>query len=157
MNRPNVRLYRGDCLKIMKRLPAGSVDAVVADPPYGIGLADHDPNFSLRRTSRRIRGDENQDTGNEILRWAASQELPTAVFASPYKPWSGQWRNLLVWDKGPATGRGGDPRKCWKRTWELIQVAQQPLRSAWAAAKRYFDISFGPIVSSDIRRVSRSA
>ena len=32
-----IKLYRGDCLKILKRLPAGSVDAVVTDPPYGLG------------------------------------------------------------------------------------------------------------------------
>lgn len=29
-----VDLRRGDCLEIMKTLPAGSVDAVVTDPPY---------------------------------------------------------------------------------------------------------------------------
>ena len=33
-----IKLYRGDCLKILKRLPAGSVDAVVTDPPYGVGF-----------------------------------------------------------------------------------------------------------------------
>jgi site-specific DNA-methyltransferase (adenine-specific) len=29
------QLYRGDCLKIIRNLPAASVDAVVTDPPYG--------------------------------------------------------------------------------------------------------------------------
>jgi DNA modification methylase len=29
-----------------------------------------------------------------------------------------------VWDKGPAVGGGGDTAKCFKRTWELIQVAR---------------------------------
>ena len=32
-------LYRGDCLQVMDRLPAGSVDVVVTSPPYNIGLA----------------------------------------------------------------------------------------------------------------------
>ena len=32
----NIRLYCGDCLEIMPTLEAGSVDAVVTDPPYGI-------------------------------------------------------------------------------------------------------------------------
>ena len=31
-----VTLYHGDCLDILKTLDAGSVDAVVTDPPYGI-------------------------------------------------------------------------------------------------------------------------
>lgn len=31
-----VTLHLGDCLEFMRTLPAGSVDAVVTDPPYGI-------------------------------------------------------------------------------------------------------------------------
>jgi DNA modification methylase len=31
----SVRLYLGDCLEILPTLEAGSVDAVVTDPPYG--------------------------------------------------------------------------------------------------------------------------
>ena len=33
-----IKLYRGDCLKVLRKLDAGSVDAVVTDPPYGIGF-----------------------------------------------------------------------------------------------------------------------
>ena len=32
-------LYLGDCLEILPTL--GRVDAVVTDPPYGIGIADN--------------------------------------------------------------------------------------------------------------------
>lgn len=28
-------LYRGDCLRVMPTLPAGSVSLVLTDPPYG--------------------------------------------------------------------------------------------------------------------------
>ena len=31
-------LYRADCLEVLRSLPDGSVDAVVTDPPYGVGL-----------------------------------------------------------------------------------------------------------------------
>jgi site-specific DNA-methyltransferase (adenine-specific) len=31
-----VELYLGDCLEYMKSMPAGSVDAVITDPPYGM-------------------------------------------------------------------------------------------------------------------------
>lgn len=34
-----VQLYLGDCLEVLPTLAAGSVDAVVTDPPYGIGFA----------------------------------------------------------------------------------------------------------------------
>lgn len=30
-----VELYAGDCLDVLRAMPAGSVDAVVTDPPYG--------------------------------------------------------------------------------------------------------------------------
>ena len=30
-----VQLYKGDCLELMKTIPSGSVDAIIADPPYG--------------------------------------------------------------------------------------------------------------------------
>ena len=33
----DVQLFLGDCLEILPQLEAGSVDAVITDPPYGIG------------------------------------------------------------------------------------------------------------------------
>ncbi len=33
----SVKLFLGDCLEILPELEAGSVDAVVTDPPYGLG------------------------------------------------------------------------------------------------------------------------
>ena len=32
-----VTLYQGDCLEYMQEMEAGSVDAVITDPPYGLG------------------------------------------------------------------------------------------------------------------------
>ncbi|NIQ00986.1 MAG: hypothetical protein GWM98_11655 [Nitrospinaceae bacterium] len=34
----NATLYLGDCVEIMKDMPDKSVDAVVTDPPYGVGM-----------------------------------------------------------------------------------------------------------------------
>lgn len=33
-----IRLHHGDCLRVMATLPPDSVDAVVTDPPYGLGF-----------------------------------------------------------------------------------------------------------------------
>src|SRR5699024_153746 len=33
-----VRLFHGDCLEVMRTLPDASVDAIVTDPPYGLGF-----------------------------------------------------------------------------------------------------------------------
>ena len=30
-------LYLADCLDVMREMEAGSVDAVITDPPYGLG------------------------------------------------------------------------------------------------------------------------
>ena len=42
--RMTVELYLGDCLEYMKSMPDKSVDAVITDPPYGIGFkySQHD-------------------------------------------------------------------------------------------------------------------
>lgn len=32
---PNIQLYQGDCLEVMKNIPDHSVDLVLTDPPYG--------------------------------------------------------------------------------------------------------------------------
>ncbi len=38
----NATLYLGDCLEILPTLTLGKVDAVVTDPPYGVGYATWD-------------------------------------------------------------------------------------------------------------------
>lgn len=37
-----VTLYNADCLDVLRELPAGSVDAVVTDPPYGVTFRGHE-------------------------------------------------------------------------------------------------------------------
>ena len=37
-----VQLILGDCLEVMRGMPDKSVDAVITDPPYGVGIADWD-------------------------------------------------------------------------------------------------------------------
>jgi DNA modification methylase len=37
-----VSVYHGDCIEVMRQLPDNSVDAVVTDPPYGLGFMGKD-------------------------------------------------------------------------------------------------------------------
>ena len=46
--RGGVQLYCGDCLEVLPQLEAGSIDAVVTDPPYGLGRWSHTGGNSLR-------------------------------------------------------------------------------------------------------------
>ena len=36
------QVLHGDCLELMKAIPGKSVDAVITDPPYGIGVSHWD-------------------------------------------------------------------------------------------------------------------
>jgi predicted RNA methylase len=44
-------LYRGDCLDVLRALPAGSVGAVVTDPPYGVKLKKRTTKHTVRKAS----------------------------------------------------------------------------------------------------------
>jgi site-specific DNA-methyltransferase (adenine-specific)/modification methylase len=54
---PTVTLYHADCLDILPTLAAGSVDAVVTDPPYGMSyVSNHN---SVRGDDPMVRKDGN--------------------------------------------------------------------------------------------------
>ena len=55
MTQVDVRLILGDCLEVLKDLPSGSVDAVVTDPPYGIGIAAWDSTFDAAAFTIEVR------------------------------------------------------------------------------------------------------
>jgi site-specific DNA-methyltransferase (adenine-specific) len=109
-------LYRGDCREVLPELY--DPDAVVTDPPYGINLKSHGGMF-VGMTP--IAGDESLDIANYVRSWAGWRKCACLMFFSPYKPMTG-WRNVLCWSKGDHVGRGGDPKKCWHRNFELIGV-----------------------------------
>lgn len=121
-----VQLHHGNCLELIPTLDLAHVKLVLTDPPYGIRAKLR--NQSKTQAVVKIRNDQTQEVGQKVLDWAADQNLPTVAFASPMKPWQGQWRQHLVWDKGPAVGMG-DLKRTWKPTWELLQLARNsPLR-----------------------------
>lgn len=101
MNHEKYKLIQGDCLEVMKSLPAGSVDAVITDPPYGIDIMLHPKNIHV--SSRAC-------VGREYAPVIGNDELfdPEPLLAFPKVclwganhfahrlPHIGQW---LIWDK----------------------------------------------------------
>lgn len=88
------RLIQGDCVSVLPLL--GRVDAVVTDPPYGIGI-----NRSNRLSISRGHGGERWDEepcDERVIEWILSSSLPSVV-------WGGNYFNLppakcfIVWDK----------------------------------------------------------
>jgi len=110
-------LYLGDCLEVLPTLEAGSVDAVITDPPYGIS---HKSNGQIFKTAQSIAGDSNLDVAIWVNEFFAN--FPLAMFFSPYNPMPIKWRSVLVWNKGKHVGIGGDRATCWKRDFEMIGV-----------------------------------
>lgn len=100
-----VTLYLGDCREIIPTLPRP--DAVVTDPPYGIGI-----NKSNRLSVSRGHGGESWDDEPADLSWLVPLGVPAIV-------WGGNYFDLpptrapLVWDKNNAGRDFADFEMAW--------------------------------------------
>lgn len=95
------RLILGDCLEVMPLL--GKVDAVVTDPPYGIGIDGQ---------AKRIKGKKSDRKGYEFKGWDAERPESALRFIAkincPKIIWGGNYfadllpagEKWLSWDKG---------------------------------------------------------
>jgi DNA modification methylase len=96
----DVRLILGDCLEVMRTMEAGSVDAVITDPNYGIGVT----RMTLGNGVNTIyRGQSNWDDTpppplafSEIKRLSGKQIIWGGNYFTDNLPASRCW---LVWDK----------------------------------------------------------
>ena len=89
---PKIELIQGDCLEKMKYIPDGSVDMVLADPPYGTTACKWDsiiPFEPLWEQYKRI----IKDNGAIVL--TASQPFTSALVMSNIDNFKYAW----VWDK----------------------------------------------------------
>jgi len=100
-----VTLHLGDCREILPII--GQVDAVVTDPPYGIGI-----NKSNRLSISRGHGGETWDDEPADLSWLLPMDVPAIV-------WGGNYfvlpptRSPLVWDKNNAGRDFADFEMAW--------------------------------------------
>jgi DNA modification methylase len=97
-----VRLICGDCLEVLPTL--GKVDAVVTDPPYGIGASKM--NLGKWRTSRMTKGDWDDEAGD----LSALPDVPSIIWGGNYFALPPS-RAFLIWDKG-AGFKGRDFAEC---------------------------------------------
>lgn len=93
----NVRLYCGDCLSVLPTLEAGSVDAVVTDPPYGTTACKWDSVIPLEEMWCCIR---HASKANAAVVMTASQPFTTTLASSNLT----EFRYCMVWDKVVASG-----------------------------------------------------
>ena len=88
-----VVLYRGDCLDIMPGLEAGSIDMVMADPPYGTTACEWDSVIPIEPMWEQLK---RIIKPNGVIVMMASQPFTTTLIASNMKMFKYCW----VWDKG---------------------------------------------------------
>ena len=108
-----VVIYHGDCRDVLPRVAA---DVLVTDPPYGITHACH---RGATWNGTVIAHDADTLCRDAVLEGWGSR--PAIVFGSWRQPRPTATREVLVWDKGPASGMG-DLRFPWKRSWEEIYI-----------------------------------
>lgn len=137
----NVQLYTGDCLDIMRTLEAGSVDAVVTDPPYSSGTRQSLGSRGITSKSARRSDDMwlQMDTlgHDSYVRWmrhiarSCILACKSGAHAYVFTDWrqytnivttweSVGWtlRSVVVWDKN----RGGAMGSFWRNNHEWIPV-----------------------------------
>jgi len=92
-----MKLYKGDCLEVMKEIPSNSIDAIITDPPYGTTACKWDSviDFELmwEQLNRIIK-----PNGAIVLH--SSQPFTSALISSNFD----MFKNNLVWNKKMPTG-----------------------------------------------------
>jgi DNA modification methylase len=97
------RLILGDCLEVMPLL--GKVDAVVTDPPYGIGITKS----NRLATSRGLGGKSWDDTPANL---SSLPDVPSIIWGGNYFDLPAH-RAPLVWDKNNAGRDFADFEMAW--------------------------------------------
>lgn len=91
-------IHLGDCLDLMRSLPDKSIDLVLTDPPYGIGMDGGDVGYKGFNNFEKKQWDNETPTEeyfDEIFRVSKNQII-----------WGGNYfgfnpsRCWLIWDKG---------------------------------------------------------
>lgn len=116
-----VDLYKGDCLEVMKSIPDGSVDMVLADPPYGTTQCKWDsviPFEPMWKEARRVL------KYNGAAVFTASQPFTSALVMSNLKEFRYDW----VWKKNKSTGFLNSKKMPLRNKEDiLVFYRQQPL------------------------------
>lgn len=111
------KIICGDCLEVMKEMPDNSVDLVLTDPPYGIGIAKtgkvgggklaQAKNYGVSNWDNKIPTKEYFD---EMMRVSKNQIIFGGNYFIEYLKNSPCW---LVWDKDNGDNNFADCELVW--------------------------------------------
>lgn len=129
--RPTYQLYLGDCLDFMRTLEAGSVDACITDPPYGIGTwsSTGGNSISAAQANDMNRWDilPDQSYFNEVFRVSKvvivwGMQYVGSILGSSRAP--------LVWDKKIRGMHFADGEMAWTNfDWGTLRILEYPIAS----------------------------
>jgi len=107
-------LMQGDCLERMKEIPAGSIDMILTDPPYGTTACKWDSIISLEPMWEQLKRIVKP---NGAIAMTAGQPF-TSVLTCSNLP---MFKYSLVWEKTTATGHL-NAKKMFMRAHEDILI-----------------------------------
>jgi len=121
----DITLIHGDCLEVMRGMDDNSVDAVIADPPYGVdavtGKVGESFEGEIPWNFGSIVNDKDTIMRDYIIDWANYRNIPIAVFGSHKIKEPDNYIARLIWDKGDAAGMG-DLSIPWKPNYDFIHI-----------------------------------
>jgi DNA modification methylase len=125
------KLYLGDCREILPTI--GKVDAVVTDPPYGIGESaakNRTRDNGVRATDYGDDAWDHEPCPPEALAWMRSNSRWQVIFGGNYfeLPPTSCW---LIWDK-ENTGDFADAEIAWTNLPKAIRL----IRHMWSGMLR---------------------
>jgi len=133
-----IKLYRGDCLELMKDLPDGSIDLVLTDPPYLINYKTNRRKDKTHRFCNPIINDNNDQLIIDFIYESyrvLKDNTAFYCFCSPdtveFFKYSIQQagfkiKNIIVWVKNNWTA--GDLKAQYGKQYELIIYANKGRR-----------------------------
>ena len=133
-----VTLYLGDCREILPTL--GKVDAVVTDPPYGIG-ADEAASKNKGKWGWAYYGESRWDRerpSRETLDAIRAAGKHSIIWGGNYftdmLPPTMQW---LIWDKGQRGFSLADFEMAWSSQWAAARIIDYPRALALQDGKEH--------------------
>ena len=115
----NVNLMMGDCLERMKEIPDGSVDMILADPPYGTTACKWDSVIDLHLMWEQLK---RVVKPNGAIVMTASQPFTSILGASNIKDLKYDW----VWKKTRATGHLNAKKMPMKNKEDILVFYKSP-------------------------------
>jgi len=108
-----MRLYKGDCIEVMKTIESGSIDAIITDPPYGTTACKWDSviNFDLmwEQLNRIIKP-------NGAIVLFGSEPFSSSLRMSNIKNYKYDWK----WEKEQGVGQLNCKRRPLKKTEDIL-------------------------------------